>query len=213
MQNHIENLASVFFNQVRYAEFEQRAHELAEANKSLTPQALNDIWLSTAKEYYGDTVNLENYQGISWSTIPHFYSSFYVYKYATSISAAYALVDDILAGDKEALANYLDFLKAGTSDYPVELLKKAGVDMTSPEPIEAFIQYFGGLVDELETLLANQPEKQTGNQAAQITLTYIVQPGDVLWKIAEKYTINCPSRILLRREFQFGEYRLAVITH
>lgn len=181
---YINNLNVMFFYQVEYSEFEKKAHEMAEANESLTPQALNNLWGSIMKEYYGDTVNLGNGNIVAWSLIPHFYDSFYVYKYATSVSAACSIVGNIQNKEENALAKYQEFLRAGSSDYPVELLKNAGVDMSSPEPIEAFLQYFGRQVNELDTLLEKQPQETS---VINTSLTYIVEPGDTLWKIAKKY--------------------------
>ncbi len=186
LDSYINNLNSMFFYQVEYSEFEKKAHEMAEANQSLTPQALNDLWYSIMQDYYGNTVNLGNSGSAAWSLVPHFYDSFYVYQYATSVSAACALVDKMQDNKEDALAKYLDFLKAGSSDDPVALLQKAGADMSSPQPIEAFLQYFGQSVDELDTLLAKQPSEPSSS-VTDTSITYTIKPGDTLWKIAKKY--------------------------
>ena len=90
---------------------------------------------------------------MEWSRIPHFYSAFYVYKYATGFSAATAIKQQILEEGRPAVARYLEFLKAGSSDYPLNILKKAGVDLTTPEPVEKALQYFGKLVEEMEGMM------------------------------------------------------------
>ncbi len=142
-----------FFGQVMYSEFEQIAHEKAESGEPLSPDTLNSLWLGLIKKYFGPAFTVDEVGAAGWSRIPHFYSAFYVYKYATSAAAARQIADDIIAGKDGALERYLDFLAAGGSDYPVELIKNAGVDMNSPAVIDNLIARFGELVDEVERLL------------------------------------------------------------
>ena len=105
------------------------------------------------KKYFGETVNVDEDISMEWSRIPHFYSSFYVYKYATGFSAATAIAEKILTEGKPAVDKYLEFLKSGGSNYPIELLKIAGVDMSSPQPIQDALAVFEKTLDELEEIL------------------------------------------------------------
>jgi len=105
------------------------------------------------KKYYGDNFEVDKLATLWWARIPHFYMNFYVYKYATSMAAANEVVKNIEKGDT---AKYIEFLKAGSSDYPINVLKKAGVDMTSTKPVDNLLTYFGQLVDEMEKILKKQ---------------------------------------------------------
>lgn len=185
----IDNIRGTIYVQVMFAEFEQKAHELVEGGTPLSADALNAIWLDLMKTYYGKDYTVMDSQAYGWSRIPHFYMNFYVYKYATSMSAAYDLLNGMKANPATAIPKYLDFLGAGGSDYPVELLKNAGVDMNTEAPVQNTLTYFAGLVKELETLTKAQSLK-TPATVNQTSSRYIVKAGDVLWKIAAQFKIT-----------------------
>lgn len=147
--NHfIDKFKGTLFTQVMFAEFEKITHEKAENGQPLNANVFSEIYESLFREYNGDCVVFDDEVKYGWSRIPHFYRPFYVYKYATGFASAIHLADRILKGDQETLASYLEFLKSGSSAYPLELLKKTGVDLTSPEPIQNALKQFGELVEE-----------------------------------------------------------------
>ncbi len=146
----IDDLRSTFFRQVMFAEFELKIHESVEQGIPLTPDYLNKMYLELNRDYFGPSVVIDEEIQYEWARIPHFYYNFYVYQYATGISAAYALVKKVL---KEGPEDYLEFLSAGGSRYPLEILKKAGVDMTTPDPIREIMKRFEELTRELEGAL------------------------------------------------------------
>ncbi|WP_251550799.1 oligoendopeptidase F [Neobacillus muris] len=152
--NHfIDQFKGTFFTQVMFAEFEKITHELAEAGKPLNVEAFNQVYESLFREYQGDVVVFDEEVKYGWSRIPHFYRPFYVYKYATGYASAIHIAERLLAGEKGIKASYLDFLKSGSSDYPLELLKKTGVDLTTPEPIANALNRFKQLVTEFAEIL------------------------------------------------------------
>ncbi|MGD6856547.1 oligoendopeptidase F [Bacillus infantis] len=152
--NHfIDKFKGTFFTQVMFAEFEKVTHEYAEQGKPLNVEVFNGIYEKLFREYNGEDLVFDEEVKYGWSRIPHFYRPFYVYKYATGFASAIHLATKILEGDKQTLESYIEFLKSGSSDYPLELLKKTGVDLTSPEPIENSMKKFGELVEELEKTL------------------------------------------------------------
>lgn len=152
--NHfIDKFKGTFFTQVMFAEFEKITHEYAEQGKPLNVEVFNGIYEDLFREYNGEELVFDEEVKYGWSRIPHFYRPFYVYKYATGFASAIHLATKILEGDKQTLESYIEFLKSGSSDYPLELLKKTGVDLTSPEPIENSMKKFGELVEELEKTL------------------------------------------------------------
>jgi oligoendopeptidase F len=151
--NHfIDQYKGTFFTQVMFAEFEKITHELAEKGTPLNVEVFNKTYESLFREYNGDLVVFDDEVKFGWSRIPHFYRPFYVYKYATGFASAIHLATKILEGDKNTLHSYLNFLKSGSCDYPLELLKKTGVDLTTPEPIENAMKKFGELVEEFSAL-------------------------------------------------------------
>jgi oligoendopeptidase F len=151
--NHfIDQFKGTFFTQVMFAEFEKQTHEMAEQGIPLNVDAFNKIYEALFRQYNGDEVVFDDEVKYGWSRIPHFYRPFYVYKYATGFASAIHLATKIFEGDKETLERYLEFLKSGSSDYPLELLKKTGVDLTTPEPIENALKRFGELVEEFSKL-------------------------------------------------------------
>ncbi len=150
---YIEEFRTTLFRQTMFAEFELLAHEEIEKGGVLTAQWLNDTYEQLNTDYFGPAMGKDEYIKYEWSRIPHFYRGFYVYQYATGYSAATAISSKILNEGTEARDNYIEFLKSGSSNYPVELLKIAGVDMASPEPVKMAMETFKNLVDELEKLM------------------------------------------------------------
>ena len=151
----IDNFRATLYRQTMFAEFEHKTHELAEKGEPLTVETFQTLYRSLLDQYFGKGVLLDEALNLECFRIPHFYSSFYVYKYSTGISAAYSLVDRVLNGGKEELQDYQNFLKAGGSKYPIELLKDAGIDMTSPEPVRKALKRFSSMVDRLDLLTKN----------------------------------------------------------
>lgn len=152
LNHYLEQFRGTVFRQVKFAEFEKIIHERAENGEALTADVLCDIYLDLNKQYYGPSMVVDEPIAMEWARIPHFYSNFYVYKYATGFSAAQAIARHILTEGESAVDRYLSFLKSGGSDTPINLLKKSGVDMTQPEPVREAMQTFGKLLDELEEL-------------------------------------------------------------
>ena len=150
---YIEEFRTTLFRQTMFAEFELLAHEEIEKGGVLTAQWLNDTYEQLNTDYFGPAMSKDEYIKYEWSRIPHFYRGFYVYQYATGYSAATAISTKILKEGTVARDNYIEFLKSGSSDYPVELLKIAGVDMASPEPVKMAMETFKNLVEELEKLM------------------------------------------------------------
>jgi oligoendopeptidase F len=148
----LEQIRTTFFRQTLFAEFELRTHELVEKGEPLTAEAMNQLYRDLYQKYYGPDLAVDANAEYEWSRIPHFYRSFYVYQYATSYAAATALSKKILTEGAPEVDRYLSFLKSGSSDYPIEVLKKAGVDMRTPEPIEATIARFDEVLNEMEKL-------------------------------------------------------------
>ncbi|HEY8364015.1 MAG TPA: oligoendopeptidase F [Haloplasmataceae bacterium] len=152
--NHfLETFRGTVFRQTMFAEFEHEIHVLAQKGEALTAERLTNIYYELNKKYYGDAVISDPEIGLEWARIPHFYYNYYVYQYATGYSAATALSNLILNEGETAVKRYIDFLKAGSSDYPIEVLKKAGVDMTSKQPILDALKVFEERLNEMEKLL------------------------------------------------------------
>jgi len=150
----LEQFRGTIFRQTMFAEFEMLTHEMAEQGKSLTADALSKLYYDLNVQYFGNDIVVDDEIAIEWARIPHFYYNFYVYQYATGYSAAMALSRKILDEGEPAVKNYLKFLSGGCSASPIDLLKIAGVDMTTPEPINEALSVFGKLIDELDSLLA-----------------------------------------------------------
>lgn len=151
--NHfIDQFKGTFFTQVMFAEFEKETHEMAEKGHPLNVEVFNQIYERLFREYNGDELVLDEEVKYGWSRIPHFYRPFYVYKYATGYASAIHLATQILSGDQETLKSYIQFLQSGSSDYPLELLKKTGVDLTTPYPIINSLNRFEELVVEFSKL-------------------------------------------------------------
>jgi len=157
--NYLENAKATVFRQTQFAEFELRMHEIAEKDEPITGDALAKLYLDITKRYYGDkagVTRVDDYIAHEWSYIPHFYRDFYVFQYATSFTAAEALSAKVLTGDKAATDRYLHFISSGGSKYPIDLLKDAGVDMTTDEPLNLTIKKMNAVMDEMEKLLAEK---------------------------------------------------------
>ncbi len=154
----IDAIRSTFFRQVLFAEFELTIHEWVQKGVPLTPALLKEKYLELNKVYYGDVLDLDPCAAFEWSRIPHFYSNFYVYQYATGISAATALSSLVLQGAKEAKEKYLEFLSSGSSLGPLAVLKRAGIDMTTSFPVQSLLEYFQKLKNELKEYLEGGAE-------------------------------------------------------
>ena len=152
LQTYLDMFRGSFFRQASFADFEMQAHAMVESGSGLTKESLNKLYADVYKTYYGDAVNVDPLNASEWSRIPHFLrnDNFYVYQYATSFAAATALAKMILEEGEPARQRFLTMLKSGSNDYPIELLKKAGVDMTTPQPVYDTLTVFEGLVSELE---------------------------------------------------------------
>lgn len=147
-----DQFRTTVFRQTMFAEFEKIIHEKAEAGESLTPDELSRIYYELNKLYHGKDMAVDKDIEMEWARIPHFYNSFYVYKYATGFSAATSFAKQILDEGQPAVDRYLGFLKSGGSDYSINILKQAGVDMSSPEPIKQAMEVFKSLLDQMEEL-------------------------------------------------------------
>ena len=153
MNKRADDILATLYRQTMFAEFEKRTHGLEEGGNPLTAELLRAEYRQLLEKYFGPDMALEEVSDLEGLRIPHFYRSFYVYKYATGISASLALAERVLGGGADEREDYFRFLKSGGSRFPIESLKAAGVDMSSPEPVEAACRVFGALVDELERLL------------------------------------------------------------
>ena len=149
----IDSIRATIVRQTMFAEFEKITHEMAESGQPLTVQTLKDAYRNLLEQYFGPDFVLDDELALECFRIPHFYRAFYVYKYATGLSAAIALSRRVLGGGTQELSDYLNFLKAGCSKDPLDLLRDAGVDMAGPEPVETALVHFEQLVAELDRLL------------------------------------------------------------
>ena len=150
---YIDEFKSTLFRQTMFAEFEKIAHETVENGGSLTAQLLNEEYDKLNTLYHGTAIEHDDFIQYEWSRIPHFYRAYYVYQYATGYSAANAIANRILIGGEAERNDYLKFLGTGESDYPIELLKIAGVDMSTEQPVLSALSTFGNLVDELDQMI------------------------------------------------------------
>ena len=162
----IEDMRNTFFRQVMFAEFELKMHESVEKGIPLTPDYLNKEYLQLNRDYFGPSVVIDEEIQHEWARIPHFYYNFYVYQYATGISAAHALVQKVLRDGPDA---YLQFLSSGGSRFPLDILKSAGVDMTSSEPIQETLHHFEELTQQLEETVDRKNKLlQKSNQGIEL---------------------------------------------
>ncbi len=151
--HYLEGFRGTVFRQTMFAEFEHDVHVRAQNGEPLTPELLTKLYYDLNKKYFGDNLVIDEEIGLEWARIPHFYYNYYVYQYATGFSAAAALSKQILEEGDAAVERYVGFLKSGSSDYPIEVLKKAGVDMTTSQPIEEALAVFEEKLTEMERLL------------------------------------------------------------
>ncbi len=156
LMERLDGFKGTLFRQTQFAEFELKMHEAAQAGKPLTGEVLSDMYMDIVKRYYGHDEGVcfvDDYINMEWAYIPHFYYNFYVYQYSTSFTASNSLAEKVLNKEKGALENYLAFLSAGGSADPIDLLKKAGVDMTSSEAFDKTITSMNKVMDEIEKIL------------------------------------------------------------
>jgi len=149
----MEGYRSTFFRQTMFAEFELRIHDMAEAGEGLSGERFTALYLELLRKYHGPGMQIDPLYAVEWAFIPHFFRTFYVFQYATSISGAVYFSQSVLNGGERERERFLDTLRAGGSDYPTEILKRAGLDMTTPAPYRALIAEFGRVMDEAEALL------------------------------------------------------------
>ena len=157
--SYLENIKGTVFRQTQFAEFELRMHEMAAKGQPITGDSLAKLYLDITRRYYGHDQKIclvDDYVAHEWSFVPHFYRDFYVFQYATSFTASEALAAKVKTGDAEATKRYLAFLNAGGSKYPIELLKDAGVDMTTDEPLDLTVKSMNRVMDEMEKILASK---------------------------------------------------------
>jgi oligoendopeptidase F len=157
--NYLENIKGTVFRQTQFAEFELRMHEMAQKGQPVTGDSLDRLYMDITKKYYGHDQGIclvDEYIANEWSFVPHFYRDFYVFQYATSFTASSALAEKVKSGDAEARRRYLAFLRAGGSKYPIDLLRDAGIDMTTDEPLDLTVKAMSRVMDEMESLLVKR---------------------------------------------------------
>jgi oligoendopeptidase F len=160
LQHAIDGIVSTFYTQVMFADYELQAHQLAEAGQPITAERLGDIYFNLLKTYHGDAMDYDELSRLTWARIPHFYSTpYYVYQYATCFASSAQLMKALTTGaDSDraaALDRYLTLLKAGGSDHPMTLLQRAGVDLSTPEPVRAVVEQLDTLVTKLEAAIGS----------------------------------------------------------
>ncbi len=158
----LENLRGTFFRQAMFAEFERDVHAKVDKGDSLTGEQLTKLYGDILRRYHGEAqgvVKIDDVDAIEWAYIPHFYNAFYVFQYATSIAASSLFADSVIAGEPGARERYLGLLRAGGSDYPYELVKKAGVDLASPTPYRSIAARMDRIMDEIEAIRTRQAAK------------------------------------------------------
>ncbi|WP_343363719.1 oligoendopeptidase F [Listeria seeligeri] len=153
LNHYLDGFKGTVFRQTQFAEFEHAVHQADQNGVALTADYLTETYFDINKKYYGEEMVYDEEIGYEWSRIPHFYMNYYVFQYATGFSAASALSAKILTEGQPAITAYIDFLKAGSSDYPIDVLKKAGVDMATPDPVDDALKVFAQRLDELEKLV------------------------------------------------------------
>lgn len=160
LNQYLENFKGTVYRQTMFAEFEREAHAMAERGEALNPAALNALYQKLVKDYFGPVLVMDDEVQYEWARIPHFYRPFYVYKYATGYSTAVALSEGILHEGEPAVKRYLEFLHMGGSAYPLDELRHAGVDLTTPAPVDAALNKFARILDAAESCVA---ELEQGN--------------------------------------------------
>jgi len=159
LMNYLDGVKGTVFRQTQFAEYELRIHEKAERGEPLTGDVLTELYGEILKKYYGHdkgVCHIDDLYTVEWAYIPHFYYNFYVYQYSTSFTASTALAEKVLGKERGAVGKYIEFISSGGSDYPIELLKKAGVDMTTAEPFNKTMVAMNRAMDEIESILAKK---------------------------------------------------------
>ena len=161
LQHAIDNITSTFYTQVLFADFELEAHRLVERDEPVTAETLNALYAATFRAYHGDAVDQEALTPATWARIPHFFNTpFYVYQYATCFASAARLAAEITSGPEASRAaacdRYLTLLRSGGSDHPMSLLKRAGVDLSQPETVQATVDQLDMLVTRLESEITHR---------------------------------------------------------
>jgi oligoendopeptidase F len=156
LEKYLNNITSTFYRQVMFAEFEKVVYEKTESGEALTPDVLSIVYKEIYQKYWGPDMIVNEEEEYTWARIPHFYYNFYVYQYATGFAASEILASKVKSEGKPAVEKYMNFLKAGNSDYPINILKTAGVDMNSPEPVVAVSSKMNDILDEMENVLADK---------------------------------------------------------
>jgi oligoendopeptidase F len=159
LQHAIDGIVGTFYTQVLFADYERQAHRLVEEGRPVTADGLSEIYLDLLKTYYGDALDHQELSRITWSRIPHFYSTpYYVYQYATCFASSAQLMKQLTTGSDAdraaAIARYLTLLESGGSDHPMPLLQRAGVDLSKPETVRAVVDQLDTLVTQLENAIA-----------------------------------------------------------
>ena len=160
--NFLEGIKGTVFRQTQFAEYELRVHEIVEKGQPVTGDSLAKLYDEIVRKYYGHAQGVcvvDDYVANEWSFIPHFYHDYYVFQYATSFTASSALSEKVLSGDQDATRRYLSFISSGKSKYPIDLLKEAGIDMTTDEPLELTMRKMNRVMDEMEQILDHMERK------------------------------------------------------
>ena len=152
LAHHLDSFKSTVYRQTMFAEFEKIVHDRVEAGEALTQEDFDEIYSDLNKAYFGEAMISDDLIAHEWMRIPHFYSNFYVYKYATGYCAATALAHKVIKEGQKAVDNYYKFLKDGAHHFPIDQLKMAGVDMSDPKSVDLALDVFRGLVDQLEEI-------------------------------------------------------------
>lgn len=155
INQYLEMVRATVYRQTMFAEFEKDIYDKSEAGETLTADLLDTLWHELNAKYYGSDIVVDPEIDVEWARIPHFYWNFYVYQYVTGYAAATTLAEKMLSDDDTAQQHYIGFLKSGGADYPINILKKAGVDMSTPQPVELTLSKFSIMLNELEILLSN----------------------------------------------------------
>ncbi len=153
IEKYLSNITSTFYRQAMFAEFETAAYKKSQSGEALTPDILCKLYKDMYQKYWGSEMVIDEEEEYTWARVPHFYYNFYVYQYATGFAASEVLKRKVLTEGKPAVDKYIGFLKSGSSDYPINILKNAGVDMNSPEPVIAVTRKMNELLNEMEALL------------------------------------------------------------
>lgn len=153
LEKYLNNITSTFYRQVMFAEFEMQVYDFTENGKALTRDDLCSMYKAVYQKYWGPNMVIDEEEEYTWARVPHFYYNFYVYQYATGFAASQVLANNVKNNAQTTVDKYINFLKAGSSDYPINILKNAGVDMNSPDPVLAVTNKMNDILDEMETLI------------------------------------------------------------